>query len=90
MLLEGESFRMGTFGRLVFCEARTQIVGKTLFFDSLMNISYSIPANMSIYLGDIFCQKCDMMGFWRLLTLHERKTFFSFVQTILCFAMQKY
>lgn len=31
---------------------------------------------MSIYLGDIFCQKCDMMGFLRLLTLHERKTFF--------------
>ena len=33
--LEGESFRMGTFGRLVFCEVRTQIVGKTKFFDSL-------------------------------------------------------
>lgn len=30
-----------------------------------------------------------MMGFWRLLTLHERKTFFPFVQTILHFAMQK-
>ncbi len=26
---------MGTFGRLVFCEVRTQIVGKTQFFDSL-------------------------------------------------------
>ena len=34
MLLEGESFRMGTFGRLVFCEVRTLIVGKTKFFDS--------------------------------------------------------
>ncbi len=27
---------MGTFGRLVFCEVKTQIVGKTKFFDSLM------------------------------------------------------
>ena len=26
---------MGTFGRLVFCEVKTQIVGKTKFFDSL-------------------------------------------------------
>ena len=26
---------MGTFGRLVFCAVRTQIVGKTKFFDSL-------------------------------------------------------
>ena len=26
---------MGTFGRLVFCAVRTQIVGKTQFFDSL-------------------------------------------------------
>ena len=26
---------MGTFGRLVFCVVRTQIVGKTEFFDSL-------------------------------------------------------
>ena len=26
---------MGTFGRTVFCEVRTQIVGKTKFFDSL-------------------------------------------------------
>lgn len=59
------------------------------FQNSDMNISYPIPANMSIYLGDIFCQKCDMMGFWRLLTLHERKTLFPFVQTFLCFAMQK-
>ena len=37
MLLEGESFRMGTFGRLVFCEVRTLIVGKTKFFDSKKN-----------------------------------------------------
>lgn len=59
------------------------------FQNSDMNISYPIPANMSIYLGDIFCQKCDMMGFWRLLTLHERKTIFPFVQTFLYFAMQK-
>ena len=28
---------MGTFGRLVFCEARTQIVGKTKFFDNENN-----------------------------------------------------
>ena len=33
------------------------------FQNSDMNTSYPIPANMSIYLGDIFCQKCDMMGF---------------------------
>ena len=26
---------MGTFGRLVFCEVRTQIVGETKFRDSL-------------------------------------------------------
>ena len=26
---------MGTFGRLVFCKVKTQIVGKTKFFDSL-------------------------------------------------------
>ena len=26
---------MGTFGRLVFCEVRTQLVGKTQFFDRL-------------------------------------------------------
>ena len=32
MRLEGESFRMGTFGRLVFCAVRTQIVGKTIVF----------------------------------------------------------
>ena len=30
--LRGESFRMGTFGRPVFCEVKTQIVGKTLVF----------------------------------------------------------
>ena len=35
ILLEGESFRMGTFGRLVLCGVRTQIVGQTKFFDSL-------------------------------------------------------
>ena len=29
LLLEGESFRMGTFGRLVFCAVRTQLVGET-------------------------------------------------------------
>lgn len=58
---------------------------------------YTMPKNiLSICVNfalatqrDIFCQKCDMMGFWRLLTLHERKTFFPFVQTILHFAMQK-
>ena len=32
ILLEGESFRMETFGRPVFCEVRTQIVGKTIVF----------------------------------------------------------
>ena len=33
---------MGTFGRLVFCEVRTQIVGKTQFFDSLEHFTGSI------------------------------------------------
>ena len=28
---------MGTFGRLVFCGVRTQIVEKTKFFDSLFD-----------------------------------------------------
>ena len=42
---------MGTFGRLVFCAVRTQIVGKTKFFDSLNRLReqavffLSIPAN---------------------------------------------
>ena len=33
---------MGTFGRLVFCEVRTQIVGKTQFFDSLKEHLFSL------------------------------------------------
>ena len=31
---------MGTFGRLVFCEVKTQIVGKTKFFDSLKGMDF--------------------------------------------------
>ena len=33
---------MGTFGRLVFCIVRTQIVGKTKFFDSLRRTSCDV------------------------------------------------
>ena len=34
---EGEGFRMGTFGRLVFCAVRIQIVGKTIVFSTGSN-----------------------------------------------------
>ena len=36
---------MGTFGRLVFCKVKTQIVGKTKFFDSLR-----LPVSASLLL----------------------------------------
>ena len=46
---------MGTFGRLVFCEGKIQIVGKTKFFDSLFFI-IAYCARPSVY-GTIIQQR---------------------------------
>ena len=41
---------MGTFGRLVFCEVRTQIVGKTKFFDSLTQLVGETSVSRQLFL----------------------------------------
>ena len=42
---------MGTFGRLVFCEVRTQIVGETKFRDSLKGDRAGLPKAVKYICG---------------------------------------
>ena len=50
----GRKFPHGNFRTSVFCEVKTQIVGKTKFFDSLSTVLY---VRCFLYLQEKFCAR---------------------------------